>query len=334
MGSMENMMLQSRQEKGFIEGHVIHPFKEMLAYETLWAINDIRESDLRQFFESAGYIPSQALRNAIKTNKKVFELKKVNKIKTAIDNFFVQMSPREFFSVTIKGSVQYPSKLKGAWYPLGLLYYKGQLDLVNTKCISVIGTRKPSDEGIKKTKAVVKGLVSDGWTIVSGLARGIDTVAHQSAIEHQGNTIGVIGTPINKCYPKENKKLQDQIAKDFLLISQVPFYRYKKEPFYHHAYHFPRRNRVMASISKATVIMDISKNTKGSEVQAVECLRQNKKLFIHDSLFAYPDIQWLSRCEKKGAIRIKTAKDIISKMDVEVKELPSQNSFSTQLSWI
>ncbi len=325
-------MLQSRQLTEFMDKHVIHPSREMLAYETLWAIKDLGESDLRQLFESAGYVPSQALREAIQT--KLFELKKIDELKTAVDNFFIKMSPRDIFSVTIKGSVQYPSNLKGARYPLGLLYYKGQLDLGNTKCISVIGTRSPSDKGIKNTKTVVKDLVSAGWTIVSGLARGIDTVAHQSAIEHQGNTIGVTGTPINKYYPRENKDLQDQIAKNFLLISQVPFYRYEKEPFSHHAYHFPRRNRVMASISKATVIMDASKNTKGSEVQAVECLRQNKKLFIHDSLFSCPDIRWLSRCEKKGAVRIKTAEDIVSKMDNDVKEFSSQNPLSTQLSWI
>ena len=314
--------------------NVISPQQEMSAYETLWAIKGLREPDLRQLFEVADYIPSQALRRAGQTKGKLFELKQINELKAAVNNFFMQLSLREVFSVTIKGSIQYPSKLAGARYPLGLLYYKGHLDLVNTKCISVIGTRKPSDDGIKQTKNVVKDLVSDGWTIVSGLAKGIDTVAHQSAIEHHGNTIGVIGTPIHKYYPKENKELQDKIATDFLLLSQVPFYRYEKEPFNHHAYHFPRRNRVMASISSATVIMDVSENTKGSEVQAMECLRQNKKLFIYNSLFTGSDIHWLNRCEKKGAIRIKTAKDIFSKMGNHIKESSSHSPYAMQLSWM
>ena len=100
----------------------------------------------------------------------------------------------------------------------------------------------------------------------------------------RGLTIGVIGTPINEYYPKENKKLQDEIAKDFLLISQVPFYRYAHEPFKHRSYHFPRRNMIMASISKATVIVEAS-DISGSLIQAQECLKQNKKLFIMEFMF-------------------------------------------------
>ena len=89
---------------------------------------------------------------------------------------------------------------------------------------------------------------------MSGLAKGIDTAAHESAIEFKGKTIGVIGTPIDKYYPKENKQLQDKIAKEFLLISQVPFYKYAHEHFKSRAYHFPRRNMTMASYQKPLLL--------------------------------------------------------------------------------
>ena len=148
------------------------------------------------------------------------------------------------------------------------------------------------------------------YTIVSGLAKGIDTIAHETALSERGYTIGVIGTPINEYYPKENKNLQDKIAKKCLLISQVPFYKYATEPFPHRKFHFQRRNMTMASISEATVIVEAG-NTSGSLIQARECIKQGKKLFILDSCFKNPKIKWPLRFEKKGAIRVKTTKDII-----------------------
>ena len=323
------------QESRPFEKNLISAYEEMLSYETLWALKDLKEPDLRDFFKRGGYIPSQALMEAVKTQ--LCRAENINTLKKTVNMFLTQLlSSRVFFSVTVNGSIQYPRNLTVAQYPLGLLYYKGQLDLINTKSISVIGTRTPSEKGVKNTKKLVQDLVSKGFTIISGLAKGIDTIAHQSTLKNKGRTIGVIGTPIDKYYPQENKLLQDQIAKEYLLISQVPFYRYKTEPFKHHAHHFPRRNKVMATLSLATVVMDISEETLGSQVQARECLRQNKKLFIHESLFHNPKIRWPAQYEKKGAVRIKTAEDIISCLgkDVYVSEIYNQNSNLAQISMI
>ena len=178
------------------------------------------------------------------------------------------------------------------------------------RAISIVGARKASKNGISKARQLTKELTAKGFVIVSGLAKGIDTVVHQSAIDHKGWTIGVIGTPINEYYPEENKRLQNKIAKDFLLISQVPFYKYAHEPFKHRAYHFPRRNMTMASISEATIIIEAS-NTSGTLVQARECLKQNKKLFILNSCFENNKIKWPASYEKKGAIRVKDTSDIL-----------------------
>ena len=182
--------------------------------------------------------------------------------------------------------------------------------MLHTKCISIVGARKASAEGIKRAKRLSKELTDKKFTIVSGLATGIDTAAHQSAIENKGNTIGVIGTPINEYYPQENKELQDKIAKKFLLISQVPFYKYANESFTHHKFHFPKRNMIMASISDATVIVEAS-DTSGSLTQAGECFKQKKKLFILDSCFDNSKIRWPKNFEKKGAIRVKNTADIL-----------------------
>lgn len=305
------------QDLNFIEKNVISPYKEMLAYETLWAIEnsnkDLKEKDLKELFNH--YTPSETLEqisNQIKFNFSSSDISS-NKIEKAVNRFLDTSLVNELntFSIVVNKNFQYPDKLNKTTCPIGLLYYKGNLDLLYTKCISIVGARTASAEGITRAKRLAKELTHKKFTIVSGLAKGIDVAAHQSAIENKGNTIGVIGTPINEYYPKENKELQDRIAKDFLLISQVPFYKYANEPFNHHKFHFPRRNMTMASISDATVIVEASE-TSGSHTQARECLKQKKKLFILDSCFNNPAIKWPLKYEKEGAIRIQSTEDIIN----------------------
>jgi DNA protecting protein DprA len=166
----------------------------------------------------------------------------------------------------------------------------------------VVGTRAPSPEGIKRTIKLVSALVKDGYTIMSGLAKGIDTVAHTTAIEQNGNTIAVIGTPINECYPMENKKLQDKIAKEHLLISQVPFLKYQKQDFRQNRYFFPERNKLMSALSKATIIVEAGE-TSGTLIQAKAAFKQGRHVFILDSCFKNPALSWLAKLEVHVALR-------------------------------
>ena len=291
--------------------NVISPQEEMIAYETLWAMEDIKENRLKELFKE--YTPSEALKRTLESNQLGLfpQENSYDKIKNKV-NSFLEKSLRDklsAFSIVVSGNVQYPKSLTDN-YPIGLFYYKGNLDLLSARHISIVGAREASPEGISKARQLAQELTAENFIIVSGLAKGIDTAAHQSAIDAKGYTIGVIGTPINEYYPKENKHLQDKIAKDFLLISQVPFYKYAHESFKHRTYHFPRRNMTMASISEATVIVEAS-DASGSLVQARECLKQNKKLFIMDSCFENQKIKWPASYEKKGAVRIKDTSDIL-----------------------
>ena len=291
---------------------VISPQQEMSAYETLWAMEDIKEKTLKEMFKQ--YTPFETLEKISNQygQQELFAFKKSTaEIQEKVNKFLETSLGKKHlpFSIVVNRGIQYPENLKRD-YPIGLFYYKGDLGILETRCISIVGARKASSSGISNAKKLAKELSAQEITIVSGLAQGIDTAAHQSVIENNGLTIGVIGTPINKYYPPENKHLQDKIAKDFLLISQVPFYRYENEPFKHRSYHFPRRNMTMASISEATVIVEAS-DTSGSLVQARECLKQNKKLFIMDSCFNNPEISWPRTYEKKGAIKVKNSSDIL-----------------------
>ena len=100
--------------------------------------------------------------------------------------------------------------------------------------------------------------MGDNFTIVSGLAKGIDAAAHKTAIKQKGRTIAVLGTPLNTYYPKENSKLKNFIAHRHLLISQVPFVRYSKQSPFGNKLFFPERNKTMSALTEVTVIIEAS----------------------------------------------------------------------------
>src|SRR3546814_9385491 len=103
-----------------------------------------------------------------------------------------------------------------------MVYYQGSWELTETPAIAIVGSREASDDGVKRAARLARELVDRGITVVSGLAKGIDTAAHGAAIERGGSTIAVIGTPLGEYYPRENAELQKFIAAEHLLISQVP----------------------------------------------------------------------------------------------------------------
>lgn len=174
-------------------------------------------------------------------------------------------------------------------------FYEGNYSLLeNGRRVSVVGSRKISDLGKKRTEKLTKFLVKSGITVVSGLAEGVDTIAHQVAINEGGNTIAVIGTPLNKYYPKANQELQDLIAKKHLLISQFPA-SYPTTPK-----NFPIRNRLMALISDATVIIEASEKS-GTKHQGWEALRLGRTVFIMENVINDKSITWAQEMINYGA---------------------------------
>jgi DNA processing protein len=157
-------------------------------------------------------------------------------------------------------------------------------------------------------------LVKDGYTVVSGLARGVDTAAHETAIEVGGETIAVIGTPLDQAYPKENAELQRRIARDYLLVSQVPVLCHAQRPPTVNRFFFPERNITMSALTQATVIVEAGE-TSGTLIQARAALAQGRKLFILDSNFRNPKLTWPARFAEIGAIRVKDFEDIKSALD-------------------
>ena len=155
-------------------------------------------------------------------------------------------------------------------------------------------------------------LIEDGFTIVSGLAEGIDTIALETAIHEGAKVVAVVGTPITQAYPKENSALQQEIAKNHLLISQVPvkFSTERNNPVDNRTF-FPERNITMSAISQGTIIIEAGE-TSGTLVQARAALKQKRKLFILDNCFLNKSITWPEKFRAKGAIRVADYDDIES----------------------
>jgi len=178
--------------------------------------------------------------------------------------------------------------------------------------VSIIGSRDASEQGLLEAKEISKRLIENRVTIVSGLAKGIDTVGHKTAIEYGGKTIAVIGTPLDRVYPKENSELQEKIMKNHLVISQYPI-GHKTTPK-----DFVFRNRTMALISDATVIVEAG-DSSGSLHQGWETLRIGRPLFICKSVVSNDKLEWPEKMIKYGAIELSEPLDILENLPSDIK---------------
>ena len=276
----------------------ISPYVELGAYESLWLKKGASFKSLAEdFSQSPESLPSDFVprSEAIKCSKGVYNELHSNGVSN--------------FGIRINHAADYPQKLRDAQHPVELLYFRGIWEFAESKCVSVVGTRNPSPDGIRRAKQLTKKLVERDYTIVSGLAKGIDTVAHKTAIEAGGRTIAVIGTAIHKVYPQENMNLQNRIVNEHLVISPVPVLRYLKQNPLSNRFFFPERNKLMSAICNATIIVEAG-DSSGTFSQARAALYQERKLFILDSCFQRPDLSWPNIFAQQGAIRVKQTEDI------------------------
>ena len=276
----------------------ISPLLELGAYEAMWREPQASFKRLAERFAAdPDALPSDFVEpvRALSTGREA-----VGRLSAAgIDRF----------GVRINKAGDYPAKLRDARHPIEVLYYQGAWELTELRGVALVGSRKASDEGRQRTARLARELVGRGFAVVSGLATGIDTAAHTAALEAGGRTVAVIGTPLGETYPKENSALQARIARDHLLVSQVPVLRYAEQPFASKRNYFPERNKTMSALTEGTIIVEAGE-TSGTLTQARAALHQGRKLFILDSCFRNPAITWPTRFEVQGAVRVRKASDI------------------------
>lgn len=277
----------------------IRPELEMGAYEALWLQTGATFKTIAEkFSKHRSALPSDFIEPDLA--RESFNQAMANLRENGITRF----------GIRVHGAGDYPDFLRHAKEPIELLYFQGTWEYVESPAVAIVGTRKPSDDGIARARRIAKILVDNDITVVSGLADGIDTAAHTAALEVGGRTIAVIGTPLGQYYPKRNTELQKHIAANHLLVSQVPILRYARQKIPQNRLFFPERNKTMSALTRATIIVEAGE-TSGTLIQARAALHQGRKLLLLDSLFNRPDLTWPHRFLEQGAIRIRTAEDIL-----------------------
>lgn len=199
----------------------------------------------------------------------------------------------------------YPEVFKTINYPPVVLFLKGRRELLDDlhKAIAIIGARESSDYGEKMTKTITTELAGEDFTIVSGLARGIDAAAHFAALSVGGKTIAVLGGGINYIYPLSNKKLYEQIAVDGLLISEYPD-AVKPKPD-----NFKFRNRLIAALTRGVLISE-AKYRSGTLVTVGFALERGSDVYCVPHLATSES--GTNRLIKDGAYLVESAQDIIN----------------------
>ena len=215
--------------------------------------------------------------------------------------------------VKLSGEADYPQRLGDARHPLQAMYYRGRWDLVHTRSVAVVGARQISAQGAARRRKLVRHLVEDGFTIVSGLAAGVDGIAHRTAIEMGGQTIAVLGTPITNVYPRPHAALQREIGDRFLVISQVPMILYAKRDHRHNRGFFPERNITMSALTDASIIVAIGQSN-GTFIQSKAALDQGRRLFLLNNCFQREGVTWPHRFAERGAVRAYNYDDIRSRL--------------------
>ena len=182
-----------------------------------------------------------------------------------------------------------------------ILSYKGDIELFNQKAIAIVGARNASANGRYFASKISKELIDAGYIVVSGLARGIDTAAHQACTS---KTIAVIAGGIDHIYPTENSKLFEQISKEGLLVAELPV---GSKPL---AQHFPQRNRLISGLSLATIVIEASLKS-GSLITARFALEQNREIFAVPGFPLDPRNEGTNKLIKEGAHLIESVQDVI-----------------------
>jgi DNA processing protein len=198
----------------------------------------------------------------------------------------------------------YPKKLKMIPDPPAVLFVLGNIDILKQNSIAVVGTRKPSFYGRMITEKLCREIVKQGFTVVSGLARGIDTIAHKSVLDNGGNTIAILGTGLDNIYPPENKVLARLISEHGAIISEYPL---KTAP---DTGNFPRRNRIISGLSLGVLITEAGAKS-GALITASHALEQNREVFAAPGPINAEQSMGTNQLIKEGAKLVQDINDIL-----------------------
>jgi DNA processing protein len=242
------------------------------------------------------------------------------KPKFSIEDYLKQLKEKNVWFVTLQDK-EYPELLKEIKSPPFVLYGKGQVpdDTWFEHSIGVVGARKTTQYGREVTKLLTTGLVLSGFTIVSGLALGVDAVSHMTALENNGKTIAVLGCGVDCCNPGENQSIYDDILKsNNCIVSEFPL---GMKPT---LWSFPARNRIIAGLSQAVLVTEGAQDS-GSLITAGFALKFGRKVFAVPGPITSTMSKGPYALIQKGAKLVTCSKDIISELGISNFKFPISN---------
>jgi DNA processing protein len=226
----------------------------------------------------------------------------------------------------------YPSRLKEIYDYPPVLYVRGSLPTEDEPCLAIVGTRRPTIYGRQVTEEIVADLARSKITIVSGLARGIDSVAHRAALDAGGKTVAVFGSGLDIVYPGENAKLAQAIMEHGALVSEYPL---GVKP---RAEYFPLRNRIMSGLSLGVLVVEAGERS-GALITAHQAVEQNREVFAIPGSILSPASQGTNRLIQEGAKLVRNYTDILQELNLtivvqqaEIKEFSMAEHSGTECS--
>lgn len=279
---------------------------------TLFAVPGIGPARMRKlisFFGTPQDVLNASARQLISVEG--IEAKTADKIKSAHDTHFVkiQLDKIKKYDAHILTfwDKAYPDRLKRIFDPPVFLFVKGDISLLERHSIGIVGTRVPTSYGKAVTEQLSRELIQNELVIISGFARGVDTIAHHAALNAGGKTIAVLGNGLDIIYPAENKKLLDNFANDGLFISEYPF---GTNP---DGGNFPKRNRIISGISIGILITEAGAKS-GALLTAMYALDQNREVFAVPGAITSGNSSGTNSLIKQGAKLVSGIDDILSEL--------------------
>ena len=215
------------------------------------------------------------------------------------------------------GTNEYPENLRNIKSPPGEIYVNGDILPSDVNAVAIVGTRRATYYGLEQCEKLSYDLAIRGITVVSGMARGIDSAAHRGALKAGGRTIAVLGSGHDNIYPPENRKLYNEIIKSGAVVSEFPM---ETAP---HAANFPQRNRVISGLSLGVLVAEAPRNS-GAIITAHQALDQNRNVYTIPGRIDMPSFSGNHYLLKQGAKLVEGVDDILSEFEFLFPEAKAQ----------
>jgi DNA processing protein len=216
------------------------------------------------------------------------------------------------------GAAEYPKTLAQIFDPPHLLYVKGTLTPLDEKAVAIVGSRQCTSYGRRMAERLATGLAHRGYTIISGLARGIDAAAHRAALQARGRTLAVLAGGLSKVYPPEHAELATEIEAAGALVSEAPM---GMEPL---AHLFPPRNRLISGLSQGVVIVEAAERS-GALITARQAVEQGRAVLAVPGPVDSPASGGTHLLIRQGAILVRGVEDILEELEgvsADAKQIP------------